>query len=715
MYDQEIDLRALVDVLRRQLHFIVVCCGICVSAALIYIVMSAPQFSATSLVLVDVAQRDVLDIEQARSLSPASESARVDSEVEIIRSAPTFLRMIDDEGLLTDAYFAPRPSVGQQFAEFFGGGEPVLATGDEALYALLGRLRQAILVHRRGQTYVVAIEATASDPAVAARLANAMAKAHIETERAGKADLMLAALALLEPQLDAAASALLAVETELDGAFEASFEQLAAQSDDPVILGNKHNLVSVIAAGDGLRGAVVQARSRLVDRDYKHLVDLLRSEPLRELERERSRLLDHIAMVPLRGALSPALDQQLADVQNRLDATARAEIGVLENQVATNELQAAGLRQKNQELVVNSPVSPQTWTNIYALQQNAALARQNYDRLLARINQLRSQIDLQQANSRIVAPAIAPLEPSSQSPVTIVFLAGLIGVVIGVGVALLVDVYMGGFTSQEQMEAVTRKEVATCIPLIKPVRHADGHLAQSYADAVVVAPLSGYAESLRRLRLRLDLSLPMAPAHMGAQGRVVVISSAVSLEGKTTTALALARTYGLAGQRVLIIDADLRHPALFRHLDAAPVAGLLDYLAGDLPPEALATAVGSDPLSGISTIVNARPGEGATERFLTNAAFRRLIGAARKAYDIIIVDTPPIMGVVDAAYAMKLADAIVFVARFGNTRQRHVTQALAVIQRSRPDMPPVLMAMSQQPETVVAYAEHYDARYVLVQ
>ncbi|MCW5721740.1 MAG: hypothetical protein KIS86_11415 [Devosia sp.] len=717
MYDQEIDLRAIVGVLHRQLHLLAVFCCMGVGIALVYSLVTRPQFSATALLFVDTTPMELLQPEQMHAVSSSAENARVESEAEIVRSIPTLLRLIENEDLLDNAYFAPRASLWQQVLAFIGFGEPELATGDEALSALIARLQRATAVQRRAQTYIVAVEAAASEPPVAARLANAMVKAHIDLQREAKARRIVSALDTLEPHMAEAAAGLTRSESELDAFIDANIELMAAQSGDPTLLDNRRELKDALATARRLEDTLAQARSRLAEKDYKQLAAVLNSVQLREVESARSRVLASIALTPSRGAIAPALDAELAALQDRLEATARNEITSLQTALAANQLRIQGVREAMRKLLADSTLSPQIWTRIYELQQGTALARANYERFLARVSQLRSQIDLQQADSHLVAEAIVPMEPSSPSPILVVAFAGCLGLGVGLGVALLVDTYTGGFTSQEQLEAITGREVATGIPLIKPVRHAGGDPALSYADAVVLSPLSNYAESLRRLRLRLDLRLPMAAGPSGGlvQGRVIVVGSAVSFEGKTTTALGLARTYGLEGQRVLIIDADLRRPALFRHLDAGPVAGLLDYLSGALPPEALVTAVGIDPLSGISTIVNARPGDGPTERFLTNAAFHRLIGAARKSFDVIIIDTPPLAGIVDGVYAMKFADAVIMLTRYANTRQRDVLRALAVLERARPDMPPVLMAMTQQPDSAHAYGERYDAHYVMVQ
>lgn len=716
MDDQEIDLRALLGVLQRQLHLVVLCVVAGLAIGIAGAFTAKPEFSATALMFVDTAQRDLLEPDQIRPISASAENARVDSEVEIVKSAPTLLRVIEAEGLLDHAHFAPRPGTRQQILAFLGFGDPQVASGEEALLELVARLRNALVVQRRGQTYLIAIEAKAGEPAIAAQLANAIAAAHIDLQREAKAASLIADLDLLAPQVAAARGALIASERAMDLFFDDHVEELAAQASEPVLVGLRAELVDRRDSGLFMEDVIERATIRLAERDYGELVEALGSPMLREIAQRQRAVLARMALVPSLGASAPVLDAELHALQRQFESVARNEIATLETALVANQVRVASLRDQIRENLAVDRLPPQVLARIYELQQAAMLTRGNYERLLVRVGDLRARAELQQADSRIVAAAMVPLEPSSLHPFVIIGFLGLLGLGLGLGVALVADTYTGGFTSQEQLEAVTRREVATGIPQIKPVRHEGGALAPSFSDAVILAPLSSYAESLRRLRLRLDLRLPVSVAAVGPkQGRVIVVSSSVSVEGKTTTALGLARTYGLAGQRVLIIDADLRHPALFRHLDAAPVAGLLDYLTGALAPEGLVTAVGTDALSGISTVVNARASEGPTEHLLTNRAFRQLISAARKSFDVIIIDTPPIGTVVDGVYAMQFADAVILLTRYAHTRQRDVMRALAVLERARPDMPPVLMAMTQQPDSGPVYGERYDTRYVVVQ
>src|SRR5690606_16241462 len=121
-------------------------------------------------------------------------------------------------------------------------------------------------------------------------------------------------------------------------------------------------------------------------------------------------------------------------------------------------------------------------------------------------------------------------------------------------------------------------------------------------------------------------------------------------EGKTTIALSLARAYAQAGKKTLIVDCDLRHPALHTHLGIAPEAGLFDYLAGRGEAGTLASTILRDNDTGLSVLVGSKRSDIPTDQLIAGNAFARLIGAAAENFEMVILDTPPVLPVVDGLY-----------------------------------------------------------------
>ena len=287
---------------------------------------------------------------------------------------------------------------------------------------------------------------------------------------------------------------------------------------------------------------------------------------------------------------------------------------------------------------------------------------------------------------------------------------------LGAGLAFIIENFVGGFTSPEQLEAVTKKEVATTVPLQRLGKRPDGTEPLTAADLVVTAPLSQFSESMRRLRMRIDQSFGqsrprVAEGDAALAGKVIVVSSSLPVEGKTTTSLSLARTYDAAGLSVLLIDCDLRKPSLHRQIGKEASDGLFDFLSGKPDVGLLGNIATVDPMSNVKVIVGARHSDVPTEQLLTNKTFYRLVEAGRATFDVVILDTPPVGVVVDGIYAAQVADAVVFVTRYSSTSQREVQNAIAAIDRSKPTDAPLLLALTQQPSASRGYKNRYYAYY----
>lgn len=324
------------------------------------------------------------------------------------------------------------------------------------------------------------------------------------------------------------------------------------------------------------------------------------------------------------------------------------------------------------------------------LRQGLDIAAGHYQSLLARGAELAVGAEVQLADSRIVSPALVPATPSAPDRGAIVLVAALAGLMAGVGLAFVNDNFVGGFTSPAQLASVGGRPVLADLPA---QRGGDDRVA----DAVVVAPLSPYAEAVRRMRAGIDQALRRARPEQAGEGAgaVIMVTSTQAGEGKTATALALGRTYALSGKKTLVIDGDLRDPQLHALLGLGPEAGLLDYLSQGRGAEALASILVTDPASAMSVIVGARPSDIPTDQLLAGADFGRLVAAARDNFDIVILDTPAIGPLVDGLHLAAVADAVVLVVKWSATAQSAVRDALERIGEASRPATPVLTVLNR--------------------
>jgi capsular exopolysaccharide synthesis family protein len=345
-------------------------------------------------------------------------------------------------------------------------------------------------------------------------------------------------------------------------------------------------------------------------------------------------------------------------------------------------------------------------TRLYEFQQSADLARNQYESLLARSGDLQVQAELQIADSRIVSRALPPSQPSFPNPPLILMLAGLGGLGLGVGLAFVYENFVGGFSSESQLGLVTRLPVVGDIPLQKLPPDA-----RSVADTLISAPLSRYSESIRRARAGLDQHLRGMRDEKGEGGRVIMVSSSVPQEGKTALALSLARAYAQSGSKTLLIDCDLRRPAIHKHLGVEPAVGLFEFLAARTEAETLSSIIMRDEETRLSVIVGSKRSDIPTDQLITSNAFSRLVAAAAANFEVVILDTPPVLPVVDGLYLAQYADAVLLVVRWSSTAQTEVRAALGRFDQAKKPQAPVLAVLNQQVHGPTRYGKNYNGYY----
>ncbi|MGV8955665.1 MAG: GNVR domain-containing protein, partial [Cypionkella sp.] len=179
------------------------------------------------------------------------------------------------------------------------------------------------------------------------------------------------------------------------------------------------------------------------------------------------------------------LQRELDTINERLLSTASTEVSDLRRSLDDSQAQEASLRQDLRNTVLDSKLSPDILTELFELQQNAELARTQYQLLLSRSQDLEAQADLQIADSRVVSPAMAPQSPSFPNRLMIMALAGMAAIGLGVALAFLYENFIGGFSSEAQLASVLKTRVATAVPRQKAKSERE-----SVANFMVTAPLS---------------------------------------------------------------------------------------------------------------------------------------------------------------------------------------------------------------------------------
>src|SRR5713226_2802174 len=336
--------------------------------------------------------------------------------------------------------------------------------------------------------------------------------------------------------------------------------------------------------------------------------------------------------------------------------------------------------------------------------------RQLYEGLMEKMKQAGVSAGLKSNNFRIVDVArvpTAPIEPNIPRNLAFAFMLGLTS---GVGLAFLLEGLDNTVRTTEQAQMISGLPPLGMIPLgsrtARDGANSKRLVIATSKEAVElvtqVRPQSQMAESYRALRTSLLLS------SLGAPPKVIMITSALPQEGKTTTSINCAVVLAQKGIRVLLIDADLRRPSIHKTLGMGPRSGLSNVLTGSATLQQ--TIARSPVLPNLFILPAGTPPPNPAE-LLASTNMRDVLEELRSQYDHIVVDTPPTLSVTDAVVLSPRADAIVLVIRSGQTTKQALRRSRNVLLQVNAKVSGVLLNAVDLSSPDYYYYYEYKSKY----
>lgn len=358
-----------------------------------------------------------------------------------------------------------------------------------------------------------------------------------------------------------------------------------------------------------------------------------------------------------------ALGWRAKDLRERLRAASEASAAA-DLSAGRQAARKDGLRRSLAEIEDQIRRQSRDLVKLRQLTREAEAARAIYAYFLGRLKETSVQQGIQQADSRILSRAALPDGPSSPRVRYVMALSAVIGLAAGMALVLFRELNNNTIRTARRLEEVTGCTAMGQIPRMPAGRR------RSVCEYLRSKPASAGAEALRNLRTSVMLS------NIDTPPQVIMVTSSVPGEGKTTLSLALAQSFSGLGLRVLLIEGDLRRLVLGSRCRMTRTgAGLNSVLADRIP---LQQAVAHVDLIGADVLFGERTSENVGD-LLSSGNFPRMIAAARGHYDVILVDTPPVLVVPDAMSVAQSADALLLAVAWNRTDAGQVAEALRML------------------------------------
>jgi len=349
------------------------------------------------------------------------------------------------------------------------------------------------------------------------------------------------------------------------------------------------------------------------------------------------------------------------------------------------------------------------------LKRDVETNRTLYEGLLEKLKEAGVAAGLHSTNFRTVDVARVPTSPAEPNvPRNLAFGLAL-GLTTGIGLAFLMEGIDNTVRTPEQAQVISALPSLGMIPLgIKNTADAASKklssglaglptgLREPVELVTVSRPQSQMAESYRALRTSLLLS------SLGAPPKVIVITSALPQEGKTTTSLNTSVVLAQKGSRVLLIDADMRRPSIHKALNLGPRTGLSNVLTGSATLQH--AIVRSKDVPTLYVLPAGTPPPNPAE-LLASANLGKIFAELKDEYDHIVVDTPPTLSVTDAVILSTRADTVVLVIRSGQTTKQALRRARDLLLRVNAHISGVLLNAADLRSPDYYYYYEYQGKY----
>lgn len=599
------------------------------------------------------------------NMSDSQRDAAVEAQLQLVTSLAVAKSVIASLNLGKDPDLV---AAGSKFSE---------GPSEDAMAAALLRDASAVRV---GQTQLFTINFTDKDPLKAAKITNAFTQAYLQIQGKQKVDQAGASSGELAKRVEGARK-----DAEQADAAVAAYrlKHNVLNSTDSQSLEDQVGQMSTDLAQ--ARSDAAQSGARRGETALTNGVDTTALATLKQRHAEAQQEVNGLAalygdrhpdLIAARQRLA-SINQALAQETTHVAAGSSTEANAAAARAASLN---SSLAQARGTLASNVRAS----VDLADLQRKADTAHQMYQNLLTVSGQQSANQALIQPDARLISAATPPLQPSSPRLIINLLVGIALGAAIALALAYLRERWNRRINTIDDISELLGQNFLNSLPTLQS--SIEKPKTDKPTDAVMEHPMSSFAEAFRSLATTLIYDA--RSRNPSTRGVVIGLSSALPGEGKTTSAVSMARVLGMGGTKVALLDFDLRRRSLTLEMAPAATVGWTEIAQG----MATMAEVGVPDASGV-TIFPAVRGAHEVQRVYEGEGFTRFMEQLRSEYEVVIIDTAPVLAVVDVRNMLSYLDALALMARWRSTPIKAIRAALHQIETVGGSVAGVAMTM----------------------
>jgi succinoglycan biosynthesis transport protein ExoP len=689
----EIDLLALLRVVLKRKWVVAACVGTLVLFAGIYSFKATPIYNATSTMLIEEEGSKILSIEAELGFSRGLSDLRFfNTQIRLLTSKSLMERTAVKLDLLNNPLFASKKKSNKKDA--------VLSN---PYFEINQALRDGLNISPVRQTRLVEISFKSPDPALASQVVNTLAEEFIDFSMEKRFASTQQASKFLDEQTEELRKNLAAKEGELQE-YSKGKDLFFLNDEESAVVNTFSDLnkaytqaqidrIQFRAAFEELESLIVDSLPQFIDnqliQDLKTEYTQIKNEYEEKIKIYRPSYPD---MLQLKGKLDSMRTQLESEITRAVDAAEALYRTAQNRESSLKQLldqQKASVSQMNSDAIQYNSLMIEV-ENMRSL-LNSLVERQKETLVSARLGSLETN------NMSIIDRAEPPRRPVSPKKKLNLILAFIVGLTAGIGLCFVLEYLDNTVKGPEDVEQLVQLPSLGMIPFLsadglkKMKKHGhyhsyrysselDGALDQEELSKLKdielinhLFPRFSISEDYRTVRTAILLSYPEKPP------KTIAVTSALPQEGKTTTLVNLAVAFSQLGEQVLILDSDMRKPRMHRIFDVESSGGLSGYLTGRI---AFQECVFKTQIDNISVIPSGPIPPNPSE-LIDSQRMKMMLEEMKKAFDVILLDTPPLLAVVDPVILASMADATVLVLQSGKTTDKALIRGAEELRRAK--------------------------------